>query len=408
MKLLLINQPLGNRGDESAHRALIRAILNRIPDVQIRVLFVDCYSVASVDQYDIHDDRVKYVNVHSGRGYGYVGRKSLLKTHFCGFLRELQPTTRQILAHYRWADAVVCAPGGINMGGFQDWAHLFMLELARYAKRPLAYYGRSFGPFPMETPTNRKFYNLSNILLHYFSYLSIRDHKSALLAEEMGLNYIETVDTAFADEPKVKLPYEIRYALSKPYAVFVPNELIWHYAYKDKIERQDIIDFYCAVIQRIFKHNPDLHIVMLPQLFATWHIDVDFFRDIADAVSDKRVIVMPDCYSSDIQQTIIKDASLLVGARYHSIVFAINQNVPFIALSYEHKIAGLLETLGKKDCSIDISEAILTEEGRKDCLNKIEKLLPQIRKDERAAIKAKKMAQDGFDGFIEFLHKLKG
>ena len=78
------------------------------------------------------------------------------------------------------------------------------------------------------------------------------------------------------------------------------------------------------------------------------------------------------------------------------LVFGANETV----LSFRNCGKGLLPGV--------ITKAILTEEGRKDCLNKIEKLLPQIRKDERAAIKAKKMAQDGFDGFIEFLHKLKG
>ncbi len=404
MNILLINQPLGNRGDESAHRALIRSILERFPDVNVRVLFVDCYSVWSVEQYDLHDDRVKYVNIHSTRAYGFVGRKSLIRKHFCGILREFHPTTRALLKYYRWADAVVCAPGGINMGGFQDWAHLFLLELARYAKKPLAYYGRSFGPFPKESTDNIKFYNLSNQLLHYFAYLSIRDHKTAILAKEMNLHYVETVDTAFLDSPDIVLPYEIRHTLGKPYTVFVPNELLWHYAYRDKIDRAELIDFYGNIAKDILRSNKDMHIVMLPQLYATWHLDVNFFRDIADYISDDRVIVLPDCYSSDIQQTIIRDASLLIGARYHSIVFAINQNVPFLALSYEHKISGLLETLGKSDVCIDISNAILTKEGREKCLAEVTKLLPNVQSDNMAQGRAKQIAKDGFESFVQFLN----
>ncbi len=407
MKILLINQPLGNRGDESAHRALIRAILNRISNIQIRVLFVDCYSIASVDQYDIHDERVEYLNIHSVRGYNRMGYKSLKQKHFCKLLWEIHPTTKAILNQYRWADVIVCAPGGINLGGFQDWRHLYMLKLAEYTCKPLAYFGRSFGPFVQDTPESKKFYNMSCEILHYFSYLSIRDHKTALLADKMGLNYIETVDTAFLDSPKVYLPYEIRNAIKRPYVVMVPNELTWHYAYKGKISRQKLVDFYTDIAKTLLKRDANMQVVMLPQLYGTSLLDVDFFRDIADNILDRRVVVLPDCYSSDVQQSIIRDASLLIGARYHSIVFALNQSVPFIALSYEHKISGLLERLKRSDVCIDIAELILSESGRKECLDKISKLLPIVVSDCQAQEEAKKIAANGFDKFINYIEKFK-
>lgn len=407
MKILLINQPLGNRGDESAHRALIRAILNRIPNVEIRVLFVDCYSPWSVEQYDIHDVRVEYIDIHSVRGFNRMGHKSLKQKHFCKLLWEIHPTTKAILNQYRWADVIVCAPGGINLGGFQDWRHLYMLKLAEYTHTPLAYFGRSFGPFAQDTPDSKKFYNLSCEILQYFSYLSIRDHRSALLADKMGLNYIETVDTAFLDSPKVHLPYEIRNTIKKPYVVMVPNELTWHYAYKGKISRQELVDFYTDIAKSLLNRDANMQVVMLPQLYGTSLLDVDFFRDIADSISDSRVVVLPDCYSSDVQQSIIKEASILIGARYHSIVFALNQSVPFIALSYEHKISGLLERLKRSDVCIDITEAILSESGRNECLEKISKLLPIVASDYQAQEEAKKIAAHGFDQFINFIDKYK-
>ena len=57
----MINQPLNNRGDESAHRALIRRILKDIPDAKIRVFFIG-EKKDSVQQFKIDDERVKYVS----------------------------------------------------------------------------------------------------------------------------------------------------------------------------------------------------------------------------------------------------------------------------------------------------------------------------------------------------------
>ena len=41
MRFLLINQPMFNRGDESAHKALVYALLQHFPECTIEVLFTD-------------------------------------------------------------------------------------------------------------------------------------------------------------------------------------------------------------------------------------------------------------------------------------------------------------------------------------------------------------------------------
>ena len=37
MKILLIDQPIRNRGDESAHKALVRSLLGALPDISVTV-----------------------------------------------------------------------------------------------------------------------------------------------------------------------------------------------------------------------------------------------------------------------------------------------------------------------------------------------------------------------------------
>ena len=161
------------------------------------------------------------------------------------------------------------------------------------------------------------------------------------------------------------------------------------------------------MIEKIWESRPDLNIVMLPQLFcgSSYPVsDVDFFRELSEQMGDSRMIVAADCYSSDIQQSIIKDAEFLIGARYHSVVFAINQNTPFIALSYEHKIAGLLESLGKEDCCIDFTETLRSIVKQEQVLLQIGNLMRTIKKDEEARKKAKSIAKYCMDKFLsEFI-----
>ncbi len=402
MKILLVNQPPNNRGDESAHRALVRSLLERVPNCLIKVLYVDKPETCDIMQYKVDHPQVNYVFLHSFMKYGKVGEVAL-RRKWREHLWNIHPATRQIKHQYDWADVVVCAPGGICMGGFQDWKHLYFLKWAKHCHKPLAYYGRSFGPFPTETELNRKFKEISYEMLHYFSFLSIRDKESEKLADEIGVQYVSTVDTAFLDCPCVEVPYEVRSILRKPYWVFVPNYLLWHYQYKDRFSVEELVDFYCLMIEEVWKQYSDYRVVMLPQTFSNGNMvdDINLFRMIADKIEDNRIIVVSDCYSSDIQQVIIKDAQFVIGARYHSIVFSINQNTPFIALSYEHKIRGLLETLGKTDCMIDFTQTMLSYSGQEQCLADIRRMLSLLKKDSEAQRKAKELAMNGLNAFVE-------
>ena len=406
MNILIINQPPFNRGDESAHKGLVRTLLKRLPEAQIKIMH-DSWLSESYRQYAVHDERVEYFSEVQGclkfsRFYNndvYTNHTRLWKWH---------PTYRWYERVYKWADIVICAPGGICMGGFQDWNHLYHLRLAQIFHRPLAYYGRSFGPFPTETERNREFKKISLDMLHYFSFLSIRDHKTELLADELHIPYISSIDSAFLDSPKVEIPYELKSVVGdEPYMVFVPNYLLWHYAYKGRISHDTVINFYCKVMDEIWTANPEMNILMLPQLFCGREYalkDVELFRDLACAKNDKRIIVTADCYSSDIQQTLISKAKYVIGARYHSIVFALNQGVPCIALSYEHKMAGLLETLGKSEWCVEFSKTLDSEENQGACLSEIRRLIPSLKPDLVVQKKAKHIANECMNKFVDFLN----
>lgn len=408
MKFVIINQPLNNRGDESAHRGLVTSLLQEFPECYIEVLFIGC-NQNSVDQFTVKEKRVKYTNLKSARGYYRLVIDYGFKKGF-NFFKQIHPTSRSIIRVMKSADIVVCAPGGICMGGFQNWDHLFLLHIAKSLKKPLAYYGRSFGPFPTATAENRRFKTLSMEILEYMQFISIRDTKTEKIAQEMHINYRRTVDSAFLRYVKVEIPKAIREIIgANKYFVFVPNLLIWHYAYKGRISRETVISYFARILDSIVKKYPDYKVIMLPQTFNYRSYngdDIHFFRDIAAYVNNNNLHVILDTYSSDIQQTIISGAEFLVGARYHSVVFAINNNTPFVALSYEHKISGLLERLKKTDCMIDITKALDSEENIEASIKEFETVFYNIKKDEKAMNEAKGIASSCMKEFNSWVNNL--
>lgn len=400
MKILMINQPLNNRGDESAHKALLRAICKEYPKANIKVLFLGA-NLDSMRQFNVQLPYVEYLNLCPRRLMGCISVWGMI--YGVKWLWHLHPSIRKCMKLYGWADMILCAPGGICLGGFQNWQHLFMLQLAKYMNKPLVYYGRSFGPFPIETSRNKAFKKLSIEILHYFSFLSIRDKKTESLATELGVRYVSTVDSAFLDSPKVDIPTEIKKAIGdNRYIVFVPNQFNWHYVYK-KVRTETVISFFSQMANDIMDLYPNHKIVMLPQTFNNFYPDVKIFKSIQMHNGSSGITVIDDCYSSDVQQIIISQADLVVGARYHSIVFAINNNVPFISLSYEHKMSGLLETLSVSNSMLDIThifeDKTLTETALKD----FHTLLTNISLNPGIQHRAKEIATECFDKFKNYI-----
>ena len=112
--------------------------------------------------------------------------------------------------------------------------------------------------------------------------------------------------------------------------------------------------------------------------------------------------------TSNFQQTLISNAKLVIGARYHSIVFAINNEVPFISLSYEHKMNGLLEILDAEKRSVDIYELKKADANIEPILSKFSEELETPYDDTTDIRKrAHDIAQRCMDAFVEEIQNIK-
>lgn len=352
-RIIIINQPSSNRGDEAAHRSLVRKINASLPEAKVEVIYTQ-ESENTVKQMTVQGESNSYSIIRLNiRGMNGFFPKLIVKYDLFSFVK-IYTGYRKIFNKIKNADIVICAPGGICMGGFHNWNHLFFLGLAFYAKKEIIYYSRSIGPFSSICKEFKIFNRRSLDLLRKMSFISLRDKKSMVIAQDLGIEFIPSIDTAFLDVPEAKISSELKLEIGNNYIIFVPNSLTWHPAFKSA--RQDIIDnFYLKVIDYLLDKFPTSNIVMLPQLFNAENSDYQYFNKLKNANKNNRIVVVNEEFGSDIQQKIISDAKFVIGARYHSIVFSINNEIPFVALNYEHKIAGLLEVLGLTRVKVDIT-----------------------------------------------------
>ena len=165
--ILIINQPLSNRGDESAHRSLLRMLDKNFNEAKITVLFLNRKN-EDVQDFVVESPRIVYQNI-TGFAKGIIFlQRWLLRLNAISLFFLLYPAIRKYAAYIKKSHVVICAPGGICMGAFQNWSHIFNLYLAKFYKKKLIYYSRSFGPFPIETRWNRVFKEISYKLLSSF------------------------------------------------------------------------------------------------------------------------------------------------------------------------------------------------------------------------------------------------
>ena len=371
MKLAIINQPLANRGDEAAHKAFVRQLSKAFPESSIDVLFMQLQKeIPLIDSIRVEAGNVRYRNICRMRLEWRAQKYAFL----LGFvpLSLLHPVLRKFRRILKSYDAVVCAPGGICMGGFMSWDHIWELETARRLGKPVFYWARSIGPFTDEDYQHSVFKKEAVSLLRSFSFLSLRDDVSMRIAEELGAHPVPVVDSAFLETPEAVIPDAVRAQLGERYVVFVPNQLTWHYRYQ-KVPQERIDQFHLELIELLHTRYPGHTIVMLPQTYRSVINDYGYFCRLSERAAGKSVVVIGEQQSSDIQQKIIAGARLVVGERYHSIVFAINNRTPFVSLSYEHKMTGLLEKLGLLDRSVDV-QGIFSDETEEACRRALEQV----------------------------------
>ncbi len=355
MNILIINQPTGNRGDESAHKALIRSLIRNLKDK-------DCINVAFFGEpkkatlpFVVKDDKVNYTFIDSSYGKCRVPIVSF-KYGIADILCTILPAYRRMNTMIKSADYVICAPGGICMGKFMNWDHIFWLSRAKRYGKKLAYFSRSFGPFNKGGKYDSLFEEESLKLLRYCSIISIRDKRTMSFAESLHIPFIPSIDAAFLDYPKSTITLSDFGLKSKQYVVFVPNSLTWQPSYKN-VKQEDIDDLHLHVIDNLVKKYPGYKIVMMPQLFGQEsNSDYQYFNVLRKkaGIGDDTIVILDDTVNSDTQQMIIRNSSFVIGGRYHSIVFSINNQTPFISLSYEDKMFGLLSILQLEDRQIDM------------------------------------------------------
>lgn len=253
------------------------------------------------------------------------------------------------------ADMVVSMGGGYLLArpGLDGYQNVFFVLLpallAQKAGVPVVFAPQSFGPFPGK-PQRR----LVGRVLRRAALVLAREDVSVGLLEECGVSARQVqraIDSGFAFAPEVTSDWRGRLQVGAQEPLVGLTARRWLApAAQERYER--------ALAETIDALQSDgARVVLIPQVTTDYLGDDDRIveRRIADYCATAPLRIEERVDYRDLKG-LYGECSLLIGTRFHSVIFSLTSGVPCVAIEYEHKTRGIMADLGLGEWVVPIAE----------------------------------------------------
>lgn len=246
------------------------------------------------------------------------------------------------------SDLIINAAGGSSIGIYKDWNYLFRLFFisTMYSTIKLVSFGNS-----IQSSNNYIFDYFAKKILNKFNFLLVRESFAGRYLDKLHVKYLQNPDIVLSSKLK-NIPFR-KYDnlfINKKVAICCFNDLeMWHKNFKNINLRSS----YNSLIDILIKNN--FHILFLPQIYGSHSQSVESTGYYSDLMHDKKNITLVD-NSIDVQRQLylVSKCQIVVSSRYHTIVYALKNGIPFISLPYENKMKGLLIDTKLSQLEVDL------------------------------------------------------
>ncbi|MCX4538319.1 glycosyltransferase [Streptomyces sp. NBC_01669] len=362
MNVVIVNAfERGNRGDAALLSVAIDQVRAAYPGARVRIAgfeepeehaeFDGAENLGSIRRYVGKEDTARIARITGKLLATLLGLLAVLpgSAPLIKALARLMPTeiNREVRALAE-ADLVLSLGGGY-LRGTKDFPSdlsvaflLLPLWLAARFGTPVVLGPQSYGPFP--TRLQRM---LMRRVLRHARLISVREDISVRRLSEIGVpgrNTERGIDSAFAFRGQSHRPW--REELGIP----ASSRLVLVTARQHLPEAQQTA--YESAMAATISHllvGADCDVVLVPQVTCAFQADDDRIvnRRIAAQVDSARLHLVDDASLSHHDVfALYGQADLILGTRFHSVIFGLLSEVPCAAIEYDHKTRGIMEDLG--------------------------------------------------------------
>ncbi|MFE2689042.1 polysaccharide pyruvyl transferase family protein [Streptomyces mirabilis] len=272
-----------------------------------------------------------------------------------GVLRVLPAEARREADAVTRADLVVSMGGGYVLArpGLDGYQNVFFVllpaMLAQKAGVPVVWAPQSFGPFP--AAAQRRL--VGRVMRRSAAVLPREDVSvGELLACGIPAEHIErAVDAGFAFDPERRIDWRARLGVGADERLVGITARRWlprpaQECYERELART--IDAVQATGARA---------VLIPQ------VSTDYLGD-DDRICERRIaghctsgpLMVDEVVDYRDLKGLYDECTLLIGTRFHSVIFSLTSDVPCVAIEYEHKTRGIMADLGLGEWVIPIAD----------------------------------------------------
>lgn len=263
--------------------------------------------------------------------------------------READAVTRADLVVSMGGGYVLARPG---LDGYQNvFFVLLPALLAQKAGVPVVWAPQSFGPFP--AAAQRRL--VGRVMRRSAAVLAREDVSvDELLACGVPAGRIErAVDAGFAFEPERRTGWRTRIGVGPDERLIGITARRWLApAAQERYERElaRTIDAVQATGARA---------VLIPQ------VSTDYLGD-DDRICERRIaghctsgpLMVDEVVDYRDLKGLYDECTLLIGTRFHSVIFSLTSDVPCVAIEYEHKTRGIMSDLGLGEWVLPMADVI--------------------------------------------------
>jgi len=291
----------GNLGDEAILTALVQRLKAEFPQLELVVLSSDPQGTAKHHQ-------VQAIN----------------RWNPWAILRELKNT-----------DIFISGGGGLLQDVTSKRSLLYYLSLIALAqrfKKPVFLVGQGIGP--LVSFFSKK---LTPRILQQAEYILVRDEQSFSLLESLGINEEQLglgADLLFSLKVEVK---------KSNWGIGPKKRKVLGVSLKQikKAKRQRFIKVMAQALDEASQHL-DLLVIFIPMYPKE---DLKIMETVAEEMKQDSLVLNTSGLKVMELLNIIKEFELLLGTRLHSLEFALQAGVPFMALSYDPKVDSFIAKL---------------------------------------------------------------
>lgn len=359
MNILIIHAHTANRGDEAAVKAMADELLLEYPKANITI------SLTGVTKYPNMPDQVRLID-----RFPKV-RARLEQLEFFAAIPTkgrfvFTKSGKEFMDAVRKADLVIHAPGGPSIGDIYykvEILYLWCLDLIRKKGVKYMFYAPSMGPFKLVRRNK-----LRRKILLGAEKVIVRDPISLQYVRDFvpEVNAVQTLDSALQHDIDMGVN-EKKYMGYTSLKSFVDShercigititDLLWHPMYKDHKVVKNLPSIFSGLIAE--KVEEGYGIIFIPQLYGAGN-DTNVMTQYMKAQHTFMVDPGSEEYDAYFQQYVISKLYAVIGMRYHSNIFSAKMGTPFVSISYEQKMKGFMQSIGRMDYCIGIEDLSLT------------------------------------------------